>query len=73
MIQSLMILRIRFRVKKILAMANVSLVVAPEAASAFLAAQEEKSVRALVLVIENEAIVLKTSVASSAGARICLD
>ena len=54
-------------------MANVSLVVAPEAASAFLAAQEEKSVRALVLVIENEAIVLKTSVASSAGARICLD
>jgi len=46
-------------------MANVSLEVSTEASAAFLAAQDDKSVRALVLVIESESIILKQSVASS--------
>jgi hypothetical protein len=46
-------------------MANVDFPVAEEALACFRAAQEDRSVRAVALTIKDEAIVLKTSYAST--------
>ena len=46
-------------------MANVDFPVDPEALACFVGAQEDRAVRAVALVIKDEAIVLKATLASS--------
>ena len=48
-------------------MANVQFIITPEAAAAFSAAQDDKTVRYVVLAIADEKFVLKASLKSSTG------